>query len=144
MPRAAVCACALGRAPSLRNPAPLNATGTVGYGEGGMRSGGKVSAFKEGGTPATGTSPHSRKFPFRGHRVCARMAQGAGGGGVGGWTKSQQDPSWESAARGTGRRRGVGRKPRSLPLPAKAATRAFHSTLRGPHPGRAAPHLSAR
>lgn len=29
-----------------------------------------------------------------------------------GWTKSQQDPSWESAAGETGRRRGVGRKPR--------------------------------
>lgn len=85
---------------------------------------GQGQCFQRGRDTRHRNIPHSRKFPFRGHRVCARMAQGAGGGGVGGWTKSQQDPSWESAARGNSRRRGVGREA-SLLLPAKAATRAF-------------------
>lgn len=82
VPRAAVCACALGRAPSLHYPAPLNRTGTVGYGEGGMRSGGKVSAFKEGGTPATGTSPTPESFPS-GATECAR-----------GWRRGREGVGW--------------------------------------------------
>lgn len=87
------------------------------YRDRGIRGGwdaqwGQGQCFQRGRDTRHRNIPHSRKFPFRGHRVCARMAQGAGGGGVGGWTKSQQDPSWESAAQGTGRRRGVGRKPR--------------------------------
>lgn len=71
VPQAPVCACALGRAPSLCNPAPLNSTGTVGCRQGGMCSGGKVSAFKEGGRPATGTSPTPESFPS-GATECAR------------------------------------------------------------------------
>lgn len=63
------------------NPAPLGGTRTVGYGWGGMPSWGKVSAFKEGGRPATGTSPTPESFPS-GAIECARGWRG-GREGVG-------------------------------------------------------------
>lgn len=78
--------------PPLRNnPAPLSGTRTVGCGWGGVRSWGKVSAFKEGGRPAPGTSPCPESFPS-GAMECARGGRG-GREGVGwGWTESQPDP----------------------------------------------------
>lgn len=145
MPQAPACACALGRAPTSTpgNPAPLTQ-----YRDRGIRVGwdaqwGQGQCFQRGRETRHRNIPHSRKFPFRGHRVCAGMALGARGGGVGGGQSHNRTPP------GRVRREGQagGEVPAgSLAAPSspKAATRAFHSTLRGPRPGRTAPHLKAR
>lgn len=99
-----------------------------------MRSGGKVSALKEGGRPAPEHPPTPESFPS-GATECARgMAQGAGGGGVG-VDKVTTGPLQGECG---GRNRQASRcgPEASLLLQAKAATRAFHSTPRGPRPGR--------
>lgn len=44
---------------------------------------GQGQGFQRGRETGPRNIPLSGKFPFRGHGVCARMAQGAGGGGVG-------------------------------------------------------------
>lgn len=67
--------------PPRNNPAPLSGTRTVGCGWGGVRRWGKVSAFKEGGRPAPGTSPCPESFPS-GAMECARGGRG-GREGVG-------------------------------------------------------------
>lgn len=56
--------------------------------DGGMRVGwgaqlGQGQCFQRGRETGPRNIPLSRKFPFRGHGVCARRARGAGGGGVG-------------------------------------------------------------
>lgn len=61
--------------PHRNNPAPLSGTRTVGCGSGGVCSWGKVSAFKEGGRPAPGTSPAPESFPS-GATECARVWRG--------------------------------------------------------------------
>lgn len=63
------------------NPAPLSGTRTVGCGWGAQLGQGQF--FQRGRKTGPRNIPLSRKFPFRGHGVCARMARGAGGGGVG-------------------------------------------------------------
>lgn len=66
-----------------------------------MRSWGKVSVLR-GRETSPRNIPLCRKFPFRGHGVCARMARGAGGGGVR-VDRVAAGPSGESAAGERGR-----------------------------------------
>lgn len=131
--------------PPLRNnPAPLSGTRTVGCGWGGVRSWGKVSAFKEGGRPAPGTSPCPESFPS-GAMECARGGRGGReGGGGGGQSRSRTPPprAGDSAAGGRGRQRGPGRKARR-PLRPRAATRALPFKPPTPSPQLTAPPLAA-
>lgn len=94
-----------GESPPRNNLAPLSGTRAVGCWWGGVRTWGKVRAFKGGGRPAPRNIPLSAKFPFRGHGVCARMARGAGGRGVG-VDRVAAGPPGVSAASERGRQRG--------------------------------------
>lgn len=94
-PQARFRACAWGTgSPTLpSSAAPVGGT-RVGWGA----QLGQGQCFQRGREAGHRNIPQSRKFPFRGYGVCARMAQGAGGGRVG-WTESQPDPG-DSAERG--------------------------------------------
>lgn len=89
---------ALGSSPRLRfggqppttNPALLSATGRWDSSGAGCAAGAR-SGFPRGREAGPRNIPHSRKFPFRGHGVCARMARGAGGV-VWGRTSRNGDP----------------------------------------------------
>lgn len=121
--------------PHPNNLAPLSGTRTVGCGSGGVRSWGKVRAFKEGGRPAPGTSPAPESFPS-GATECARGWRGGREGVEWGVDRvaARPPPPRESAAGGWGRQLGPGRKPRRSLRP-KAATRALPFTHLTPSTG---------
>lgn len=125
--------------PHRNHRAPLSGSRTAGCGWGGMRSWGKVSAFKEGGRPPPGTSPSSESFPS-GATECARGWRG-GLKGVGwGWAESQPDPWGECG----GRERQTARSGLEAALPALNQGCHESLTLHTSHPQPAAyrPHHS--
>lgn len=114
--------------PHRNHRAPLSGTRTVGCGWVGCAAGTRsVLSKKEGDRPRN--IPLFRKFPFRGHGVCARMARGAEGGGVG-WTESQPDP-WGACG---GRERQTARSGLEAALPALNQGCHERLTLHASHP----------
>lgn len=141
-PAARLRACALGRAsPTATTGHHLAAPGRWDAGGVGSAAGARsVLSEREGDRPRN--IPLFRKFPFRGHGVCARMARGAPGGGVG-VDRVPTRPPGESAAGG---RRQTARSRLEAVLPALdpgAPREPYPSSLSPPARASQTPPLAA-